>query len=455
MAKVKKVFVCQQCGHESIKWMGKCPSCNEWNSMVEEIEEPKDLRSPIRAHNIVGSTRPVTLNEVSLQGEARENTGLKELDRVLGGGVVEGSLVLIGGDPGIGKSTLTLQICESLGRGDKKILYVSGEESTSQIKMRANRLGVSSANLHLVAETSLDVILAHVASLKPQFLMIDSIQTMYSPSLSSAPGSVSQVRDVTSSLMGLAKKSGITIFVVGHVTKEGAIAGPRVLEHMVDTVLYFEGDRHHNYRILRGVKNRFGSTNEIGIFEMRDKGLVEIANPSEHLLSERTHGMSGSAVLCSIEGTRPMLVEIQALVSTTAFGMPRRMSTGVDYNRVALLMAVLEKKVGMRLYDQDAYVNVAGGIRIDEPAADLAVVCSIASSFRNISIDHHLCIMGEVGLTGEVRGISQVEKRIFECRKLGFDTCIIPKTNIKGLGRIKDIKIIGVDTVAEALNIVL
>lgn len=455
MTKVKKVFVCQECGYESIRWMGKCPSCNEWNSMVEEVEQPNNTRMPMRGHGISGSTRPVTLEEVSLQEEARESTGLEELDRVLGGGVVEGSLILIGGDPGIGKSTLTLQICESLGRDDNTILYVSGEESTSQIKMRANRLGVTSANLHLVAETSLDVILAHVDAVKPQFLMIDSIQTMFNPALSSAPGSVSQVREVTSALMGLAKRSGIAIFVVGHVTKEGAIAGPRVLEHMVDTVLYFEGDRHHNYRILRGVKNRFGSTNEIGIFEMGEKGLVEIANPSEHLLSERTHGMSGSAVLCSIEGTRPMLVEIQALVSTTAFGMPRRMSTGIDYNRVALLMAVLEKKVGMRLYDQDAYVNVAGGIKIDEPAADLAVVCSIASSFRNISIDHHLCIMGEVGLTGEVRGISQVEKRILECRKLGFDTCVIPKANIKGLDRIKGIKIIAVDTVTEALNTVL
>ena len=299
------------------------------------------------------------------------------------------------------------------------------------------------------------MILAHVEAIKPEFLMIDSIQTMFNPTLSSAPGSVSQVREVTSALLRLAKRSNMTIFIVGHVTKEGAIAGPRVLEHMVDTVLYFEGDRHHVYRILRGVKNRFGSTNEIGIFEMGDRGLVEIMNPSEHLLSERTRGMSGSAVLCSLEGTRPMLVEVQALVSTTAFGMPRRMSTGVDHNRMVLLMAVLEKKVGMRLYDQDAYVNVAGGIKIDEPAADLAVVCAIASSFRNIPIDHHLCIMGEVGLTGEVRGISQVEKRILECKKLGFNTCLIPKANLRGLDRIRDIEIIAVDTVTEALNAVL
>ncbi len=455
MSKLKKIFVCQECGYESIRWMGKCPSCNEWNTMVEEIEKPAANARPTSSRSIAGSSRPVTLREVSLQEETRETTGLEELDRVLGGGVVKGSLILIGGDPGIGKSTLILQICESLGKGDNKILYVSGEESARQIKMRAHRLDVTSENLHLVAETDLDVILAHVDALKPQFLMIDSIQTMFNPALTSAPGSVSQVREVTAALMGLAKKSDIAIFVVGHVTKEGAIAGPRVLEHMVDTVLYFEGDRHHTYRILRSVKNRFGSTNEIGIFEMRDKGLVEIMNPSEHLLSERTRGMSGSAVLCSIEGTRPMLVEIQALVSTTAFGMPRRMSTGIDYNRVVLLMAVLEKKVGMRLYDQDAYVNVAGGIKIDEPAADLAVVCAIASGFRNIAIDHHLCIMGEVGLTGEVRGISHVEKRILECKKLGFNTCIIPKANLKGLERIKDIEIIEVDTVAEALSIVL
>ncbi len=452
MAKLKKVFVCQECGHESIRWMGKCPSCNKWNTMIEEIETGGDPRI---GHKMMPSSRPVSLEEVSQQEEARQGTGLGELDRVLGGGLVQGSLILIGGDPGIGKSTLVLQICEALGEGGDKILYVSGEESTRQIKMRANRLGVVSPSLLLVAETNLDIILDHVEDIEPKFLMIDSIQTMINPALSSAPGSVSQVREVTSALMRLAKRRDMTIFVVGHVTKEGAIAGPRVLEHMVDTVLYFEGDRHHTYRILRAVKNRFGSTNEIGIFEMRERGLVEITNPSEHLLSERTHGMSGSAVLCSIEGTRPMLVEIQALVSTTAFGMPRRMSTGIDYNRVVLLMAVLEKKVGMRLFDQDAYVNVAGGIKIDEPAADLAVVCAITSSFRNISIDHHLCIMGEVGLTGEVRGISQVEKRILECKKLGFKTCIIPKANLKGLDRIKDIRIIAVDTVAEALDVVM
>ncbi|MFY9278344.1 MAG: DNA repair protein RadA [Caldicoprobacterales bacterium] len=455
MAKLKKVFVCQECGHESIRWMGKCPSCNEWNTMVEEIKEQDSPAGSKAGQKITGISRPVTLEEVSTREEARQSTGLEELNRVLGGGVVSGSLILIGGDPGIGKSTLILQICEALGRDDNKVLYASGEESVQQIKMRANRLGVTSPNLHLVAETNIDIIMAHVESLKPKFLMIDSIQTMFNPLLSSAPGSVTQVREVTSTLMRLAKRTNMTIFVVGHVTKEGSIAGPRVLEHMVDTVLYFEGDRHHIYRILRGVKNRFGSTNEIGIFEMGDRGLVEIMNPSEHLLSERTRGMSGSAVLCSLEGTRPMLVEVQALVSTTAFGMPRRMATGIDHNRVVLLMAVLEKKVGMRLYDQDAYVNVAGGIKIDEPAADLAVVCAIASSFRNIPMDHHLCIMGEVGLTGEVRGISQVEKRILECKKLGFKTCLIPKANLRGLDRIRDIEIIAVDTVAEALNAVL
>lgn len=454
MTKLKKIFVCQECGHESIRWLGKCPSCNQWNTMVEEIKQDSPT-DPVMVQGLAGPSRPVTLEQVSVRAEARQSTGLNELDRVLGGGVVSGSLILIGGDPGIGKSTLILQVCESLGKENNKVLYVSGEESVRQIKMRANRLGVETPNLHLVAETSLDMILAHVETIKPKYLMIDSIQTMFNPALSSAPGSVSQVREVTSALMRLAKRTNMTVFIVGHVTKEGAIAGPRVLEHMVDTVLYFEGDRHHIYRILRSVKNRFGSTNEIGIFEMGDKGLVEIMNPSEHLLSERSRGMSGSAVLCSLEGTRPMLVEVQALVSTTAFGMPRRMSTGIDHNRMVLLMAVLEKKVGMRLYDQDAYVNVAGGIKIDEPAADLAVVCAIASSFRNIPIDHQLCIMGEVGLTGEVRGISQVEKRILECKKLGFNTCLIPKANLRGLDRIRDIEIIAVDTVTEALNAAL
>lgn len=453
MAKMKKYFVCQNCGYESPKWMGKCPSCGEWNSMVEELDAP-DARALGLGLEIGG--RPENIAEIGTEEEERYSTGLNELDRVLGGGVVKGSLILIGGDPGIGKSTLLLQICQALGSGSNKVLYVSGEESARQIKMRANRLNVSAKGLYVLPETNLDIIFSHVESLDPQFIMIDSIQTIFRPQMASAPGSVSQVRESTAALMGLAKKTGKTIFIVGHVTKEGTIAGPKVLEHMVDTVLYFEGDRHHAYRVLRGVKNRFGSTNEIGIFEMQDKGLVEVKNPSELFLSERTHGVSGSTVLCSMEGTRPLLVEIQALVSTTAFGMPRRMSTGIDYNRVVLLIAVLEKKIGMQLYNQDAYINVAGGFKIDEPAADLAVVAAIASSLRNVPIPPDFVIMGEVGLTGEVRAISHIEKRISECQKLGFKTCVIPRDNLKALSnRISDVRLIAVDSVAEALEAIL
>lgn len=452
MAKIKKHFICQNCGYESPKWLGKCPSCGEWNSMVEELDS-FDSRGLVQG--LEGSSYPENIGEIGIEEEDRYSTGMKELDRVLGGGIVRGSLVLIGGDPGIGKSTLLLQICESLGSGSSKVLYVSGEESTKQIKMRANRLNVSAKGLYILAETNLDVIFNHIENLNPEFIMIDSIQTVFRPEITSAPGSVSQVRESTAALMNLAKRTGRAIFIVGHVTKEGAIAGPRVLEHMVDTVLYFEGDRHHIYRILRAVKNRFGSTNEIGIFEMRDKGLIEVDNPSEFLLSERTHGVSGSVVLCSMEGTRPMLVEIQALVSTTAFGMARRMATGIDYNRVVLLMAVLEKKIGMQLFNQDAYINVAGGFKIDEPAADLAVVAAIASSLRNIPIPSDFAIMGEVGLTGEVRGISHIDKRISECKKMGFKTCIIPRDNLKGLSGISDIHVITVDSVAEALEAIL
>jgi DNA repair protein RadA/Sms len=452
MAKLKKVFMCQECGYESPRWMGKCPSCGEWNTMVEEMESPNQsaLGVGIKSHS-----HPEMLNQISLEEEERHTTGLEELDHVLGGGVVPGSLILIGGDPGIGKSTLLLQICNALANNQGRVLYVSGEESVKQIKMRANRLEVSAQDLYLVSETNMDAILSHIKRLEPKFLVVDSIQTVFMPQLSSAPGSVTQVRETTSILMRLAKTEGIAVFIVGHVTKEGAIAGPRVLEHMVDTVLYFEGDRHHAYRILRGVKNRFGSTNEIGIFEMRERGLMQIANPSELLLSERTHGVPGSVVLCSMEGTRPVLVEVQALVSTTAFGMARRMSTGIDYNRVILLMAVLEKKIGMQLYNQDAYVNVAGGLKIDEPAIDLAVVTAIASSFRNIPIRPELVVMGEVGLTGEVRGISHIEKRIYESIKLGFSQCIIPRDNLKGIDFHDKAKIIGVENIKEALEVVL
>ena len=452
MAKPRKAFVCQECGYESPKWMGKCPSCGEWNTFVEELEIKghRDLQT-----GVVSYSRPESLAQISVEQDERYVTNMDELDRVLGGGAVKGSLILIGGDPGIGKSTLLLQVCYVLSQRYGKVLYVSGEESVRQIKMRADRMGVLSDELDLVSETNVDIIMSHVQNLQPVFLVIDSIQTVYSPQLSSAPGSVTQVRETTAMFMRLAKSQGITTFIVGHVTKEGSIAGPRVLEHMVDAVLYFEGDQHHSYRILRGVKNRFGSTNEIGIFEMRDRGLVQIQNPSELLISERTHGVPGSVVLCSMEGTRPVLVEVQALVSTTAFGMARRMSTGIDYNRVVLLMAVLDKRVGMQLYNQDAYVNIAGGLRVEEPAADLAVITAIASSFRGIPVSPKLVVMGEVGLTGEVRGIANIEKRIHEASKLGFQQCIIPRDNIKGITSHHGVDIIGVDNISQALEVIL
>jgi DNA repair protein RadA/Sms len=451
MAKVKTRFVCGECGHESLRWMGNCPGCGEWNTMVEELNLPSGAPG-----TPTGSlSKPEKLQNIPIERIARSSTGTGELDRVLGGGIVPGSLILIGGDPGIGKSTLLLQISDFMGRSGSKVFYVSGEESSSQIKMRGDRLGVKADNLYFVSETNLDVIEKHIDVVKPDIVIIDSIQTVYRPQATSAPGSVSQVREGTALLMRIAKTQGITIFIVGHVTKEGAIAGPRVLEHMVDTVLYFEGERHHTYRILRTVKNRFGSTNEIGIFEMREEGLAEIKNPSSILLSHGDEPLAGSAVFCSMEGTRPVLVELQALVSTTAFGMPRRMATGMDYNRVILLMAVLEKKVGMSLYNQDAYVNVAGGLKLDEPAADLAAVAAIASSFRNTPIGQDTVVMGEVGLTGEIRGIHQLDKRLMECAKLGFKKCIIPEDNRKGLRIPQGIEIIGVKQVEEALEVLL
>jgi len=382
MARIKTVFVCQECGYESPKWLGKCPACNQWNTLIEEIQEETAKALPVALR-----VRPVRLTEVEITNEERFSTGSMELDRVLGGGVVKGSLILVGGDPGIGKSTLLLQICEYIGKG-AKILYASGEESASQIKLRADRLGITTQNLLLISETNLDNIIQSIHEIKPDMVIVDSIQTIFKPELTSAPGSISQVREGTISLMRVAKDNGIAVFIVGHVTKEGTLAGPRVLEHMVDCVLYFEGERHQSYRILRAVKNRFGSTNEIGIFEMQDKGLMEVDNPSMMFLSGRPNNVSGSCVICTLEGTRPVLAEIQALVSPTSFGIPRRMSTGIDNNRVTLLMAVLEKRVGLNLQNQDAYINVVGGIRIDEPAADLGVAIAIASSFKNFEISH-------------------------------------------------------------------
>ena len=394
MAKIKKRYICQQCGYESLRWLGKCPECEEWNSLVEELYDSSTLG---KKTSYLSSNKAMTLDEVSIDEEERFFTGMAELNRVLGGGVVAGSLILIGGDPGIGKSTILLQISSQLAAKGLKVLYVSGEESLKQIKIRAQRLNTQSKKLFILAETNLPIIENVVNDIAPDILMIDSIQTMYQPEISSAPGSVSQVREVTAKLMLLSKEKDIATFIVGHVTKQGAIAGPRVLEHMVDTVLYFEGERHHTSRILRAVKNRFGSTNEIGIFAMGSRGLEEVLNPSEMLLSGRPIGSPGTIVIPSLEGTRPVLVELQALVSTTSFGMPRRMATCIDYNRVVLLMAIMEKRLGMELQNQDAYVNIVGGLKIDEPALDLGVVIAIASSFKNIKIHPDLIAIGEVG----------------------------------------------------------
>lgn len=423
MSKTKTKFVCSECGYETGKWLGKCPACLQWNTLVEEtvvLSEEKIHKGAV--------PKAIPLTDISKDAEARIKTGMPELDRVLGGGIVNGSLILVGGDPGIGKSTLLLQLCGSLAV-TQKILYISGEESIKQIKIRADRLAINNKNILMVSETNYENVERLIDENSPQAVILDSIQTIYSHHLTSAPGSVSQVREVTGHLMRIAKGYGITIFIVGHVTKEGAIAGPRVLEHMVDTVLYFEGERHQNYRILRAVKNRFGSTNEIGLFEMSQRGLIEVGNPSGLLLDGRTKNRPGSVVVASIEGTRPMLLEIQALVAPTSFQMPRRMATGIDYNRLVMLIAVLEKKVGMQLYSFDAYVNVVGGIRLDEPACDLGIVISIAGSFKNKPISPEVVVIGEVGLTGEVRSVSQLEKRIMEAERMGFKKCVIPAGN--------------------------
>jgi len=452
MAKAKTIFFCNSCGFESPKWVGKCPGCSSWNTMVEELNTRTKT-----SNSVVGfeKVKPISIKDIEISQEERTSTGFEELDRVLGGGIVRGSLILVGGDPGIGKSTLLLQVSMNLAKNNKEILYVTGEESPKQIKIRAERLGVEAEKLIILAETDLSVIEGYISELKPGFVVIDSIQTMFRAELQSAPGSVSQVREATAALMRIAKQLNTATFIVGHVTKEGAIAGPRILEHMVDTVLYFEGERHQSYRIVRAVKNRFGSTNEIGIFEMKNRGLEEVLNPSEMFLSGRPNNMSGSCVICTVEGTRPVLVEIQALTSTTSFGMPRRMATGFDYNRVILLMAVLEKRVGMQLQSSDAYVNIAGGLKVDEPACDLGITCAIASSFRNISIDYRTVIIGEIGLTGEVRAVSQIEKRIIEAEKLGFKRCVIPKDNLKGLEGNFKIKIVAVDNIHDALEEIL
>lgn len=453
MAKGKKtVFFCQNCGHEETKWLGQCPMCKEWNTFVEEKVIASSVSASVKTDRDI-EKKIVALSQVNTDEQKRFQTGMKELDRVLGGGIVPGSLVLVGGDPGIGKSTLLLQVCQKLA-GERQVLYISGEESLSQIKLRANRMGDFSDNMKLFCETNLGTIRDVIEKKQPEFVVIDSIQTMYSEEVASAPGSVSQVRESTNVFMQLAKGLGITIFIVGHVTKEGTVAGPRVLEHMVDTVLYFEGDRHASYRILRGVKNRFGSTNEIGVFEMQQNGLVEVENPSEYMLSGKPENASGSVVACSIEGTRPLLIEIQALVCDTNFGMPRRTATGTDYNRVNLLMAVLEKRIGLHLANCDAYVNIAGGIRMNEPAIDLGIVMAIVSSYKNRPVDERMIVFGEVGLSGEVRAVNMPEQRVAEAKKLGFETCVVPEVSLDMVKGIKGIKIIGVKTINDAMNLI-
>lgn len=450
MAKGKKsVFFCQNCGHEENKWLGQCPMCKEWNTFVEE---PVSFSKSASAKQIKDA-EVVALKHVETDQEERIKTKIEELDRVLGGGIVPGSLLLVGGDPGIGKSTLLLQVCQRLCEDKHQVLYISGEESLKQIKLRANRMGEFTEDLLLLCETNLEIVKNVIQKRKPEVIIIDSIQTMYSEEVASAPGSVSQVRESTNVFMQLAKGLGISIFIVGHVTKEGTVAGPRVLEHMVDTVLYFEGDRHASYRILRGVKNRFGSTNEIGVFEMRQNGLVEVENPSEFMLNGKPENASGSVVACSMEGTRPILIEIQALVCSSNFGMPRRTAAGTDYNRVNLLMAVLEKRVGIHLSNYDAYVNIAGGIKMNEPAVDLGIVMAIVSSYKNQPIDEKTIVFGEVGLSGEVRAVNMPEQRVAEAKKLGFTTCIMPEVSREVVKNIKGIKIIGVKTINEALQV--
>lgn len=458
MAKRKTKFVCQECGYETTKWLGKCPGCQSWNSLVEELEAPASNSAKHRTFQSgadSGKTKPQAITEIERKEDPRMSTYIGELNRVLGGGIVPGSLVLVGGDPGIGKSTLLLQLSATLSEHNERVLYISGEESMKQTKLRADRLGLGNDELYVLAETDVEQIEQAIDQLAPSLVIVDSIQTVHLEHVTSAPGSVSQVRESTSSLMRIAKAKGIAVFIVGHVTKQGAIAGPRILEHMVDCVLYFEGERHHTYRILRAVKNRFGSTNEIGIFEMVESGLEEVLNPSEIFLEERAQGASGSAVVASMEGTRPVLVEIQSLVSPTSFGNPRRMATGIDHNRISLVIAVLEKRIGMMMQNHDAYVKVSGGVRLDEPSVDLSIAVAIASSFRDSPSDPRDVIIGEVGLTGEVRRVTRIEQRVNEASKLGFERVILPAKNIGGWNVPDGIEMIGVNNVNEALDVTL
>lgn len=449
MAKgTKTLFYCKECGNESSKWLGQCPVCHEWNTFVEA----EVTKSSQKVEKALMERKPSHLSEIQMEEEKRISTHMEEMDRVLGGGIVRGSLVLVGGDPGIGKSTLLLQTCHRLCADDLSLLYISGEESLQQIRMRADRIGEFNDHLALLAETNLEIIDGVIRKEKPDIVIIDSIQTMYSDGVDSAPGSVSQVRESTAMLMKLAKGLGVTVFVVGHVTKEGTVAGPRVLEHMVDTVLYFEGDRHASYRILRAVKNRFGSTDEIGVFEMQQDGLREVLNPSEYMLEGKPEEASGSVVACSVEGTRPILVEVQALVCRSNFGMPRRTAAGCDYNRVNLLMAVLEKRLGFHLSEYDAYVNIAGGMKMNEPAIDLGIALAIVSSMKDQVISDRVICFGEIGLSGEVRSVQMAEQRVNEAKKLGFERVILPASNLKALKNTKGIDLVGVSNIAEAVK---
>jgi len=458
VARARTVFFCQHCGQESPKWLGRCPGCGEWNSFVEEKVAPAATAGIGDRKARTPGERPIPLNEVEGADAPRLPTGLTELDRVLGGGLVPGSLALVGGDPGIGKSTLLLQLSQAIAERVGTALYVSGEESARQIRLRGDRLGAAAPRLLVLAETDLQAIEEQVDAVKPTLVVVDSIQTIYHPDLTSAPGSVGQVRECAARLLRLAKATGTAVVLVGHVTKESAIAGPRILEHLVDAVLYFEGDRHQSYRILRAVKNRFGSTNELGLFEMREQGLVEVPNASQAFLAERPTGVAGSVVVASLEGTRPILVEVQALVTPTVFGMARRTATGIDYNRVLLLLAVLEKRCGLALGSQDAYLKVAGGARVDEPALDLGVAVALASSFREVPTDPRTVVIGEVGLAGEVRSVGQLDRRIAEASRLGFARCVVPRGSVEAWRRAggrADLEVVGVATVEEGLQAAL
>ena len=454
MSKAKTVYECGACGYESPRWVGKCPGCGAWNAMEERIAETAEKAG---SGKIAANQRPGTgaaatrMADIPEDDALRSSTGISELDRVLGGGIVEGGLMLIGGDPGIGKSTLLLQVCDKLAAGGQKVLYISGEESARQIRLRARRLGVGS-DIYVLAENALDAVEEKIRSLQPDCAVIDSIQTMYRPEMTSAPGSVSQIRECTSLIMRLCKETGTSAFLVGHVTKDGAIAGPRILEHMVDVVLYFEGDRQQDYRLLRAVKNRFGSVNELGVFRMTGSGMQVVDNPSEELLSHRAKGASGSVVFCGMEGSRPLLCDVQALTSETFFGTPRRAVKGADSGRVALLLAVLEKRAGQRTYNQDVYINVAGGLELSEPAADLALCVAVASSLKDRPVGPEIAVMGEVGLAGEVRTVPQCERRVSECARLGFTTLVVPRTNAARIKAPAGVHVVGVDTVAQALS---